>query len=538
MIDYTSRVIVQLQKQYDILMKILRFNVDEFEIKNIYDELNRIEKDILKSTEKIYDEKYNLLINQKTTLLKEEKERLVSLIDLIENRRKYVNELLQRHTRYVPIDFEVPIIQGQDQVIEFQKRIKIIDKYRQNMRLKDKLSKEIDILKDSINKSEVKIRSNERINKELETKMIETFDKSFKALEIYSYKEREKEINLAFNELTYAKDKALQNIEVAREANNTTLIVECEKMLDSVIGEYNRYFEKRMLLNLLDIYNKNVNNYNELLNKREKINDILSQIDNSDFYKLVFNEVNKQYNTIKLEQQDIKTLETLNTEKKTKERLLKDIEEENNSDEFTIVLNDLIKNEKIKHDKEEQEKRKKEYEERQQRLIEESKKQEEIRKRQKIVEEARKRDIELRTKELLVAKQKNLIPKEVETKEVSTTTRDKFVDKILNEMADTNIKQDKPVEPKVEVKKVSAPVEESKPNKYDSILQDTSVDLFKEDNDGTIPVIKNDKLVSKKVEEAKVDEEEVDEFMKKFREDAKKEGVLEVNDIVFPEMPM
>lgn len=165
-----------------------------------------------------------MLINQKTTLLKEEKERLVSLIDLIENRRKYVNELLQRHTRYVPIDFEVPIIQGQDQVIEFQKRIKIIDKYRQNMRLKDKLSKEIDILKDSINKSEVKIRSNERINKELETKMIETFDKSFKALEIYSYKEREKEINLAFNELTYAKDKALQNIEVAREANNTTLI--------------------------------------------------------------------------------------------------------------------------------------------------------------------------------------------------------------------------------------------------------------------------------------------------------------------------
>ena len=62
MIDYTSRVIVQLQKQYDMLMKSLRFTVDEFEIKNIYDELNRIEKDILKSTEKIYDEKYNLLI--------------------------------------------------------------------------------------------------------------------------------------------------------------------------------------------------------------------------------------------------------------------------------------------------------------------------------------------------------------------------------------------------------------------------------------------------------------------------------------------
>ena len=561
MIDYTSRVIVQLQKQYDMLMKSLKFTVDDIEIKNIYDELNRIEKDILKSTENIYNEKYNVLINQKTSLLKEEKERLINLIDLIENRRKYVNDELQKHTRYVPIDFEVPKILGQDQVIDFQKRIKIIDKYRQNMRLKDKLVKEIDTLKDSINKSEVKIRANERINKELETKMIETLDKSFNALEIYSYKEREREIDLAFNELTYAKDKALQNIEVAREANNTTLIVECEKMLDSVIGEYNRYFEKKMLLNLLEVYNKKVDNYDELLSKREKINDILSQIDSSDFYKLVFNEINKQYNTIKLEQQDLKTLDTLNSEKEAKEKLLKEIEEENSSDEFTLVLNDLIKNEKIKHDKEEQEKRKKEYEERQQRLIEESKKQEEIRKRQKIVEEARKRDIELRTKELLEAKQKTVIvPKNevfLSEKEDTTTTRDKFVDKILNEMADLEPKTTIPkavnvdsrmrVEPKATPEEVKEPKKEmpkvlpsnSPVNKYDSILQDTSTDLFKQDNVGVaIPVIKNDKLVSKKVDVAKVDEEEVDEFMKKFREDARKDGVLEVNDIVFPEMPM
>ena len=561
MIDYTSRVIVQLQKQYDMLRKSLQFTTDEMEKNNIYDELNRIQNDIFTSTETIYNEKYNELVEQKTSLLKEEKDRLVNLIDLIENRCKYVDEQLQKHLRYVPTFFETPKVIGENQILDFQNRIKIIDKYRQNMRLKDKLVKEIDTLKDSINKSEVKIRANERINKELETKMIETLDKSFNALEIYSYKEREREIDLAFNELTYAKDKALQNIEVAREANNTTLIVECEKMLDSVIGEYNRYFEKKMLLNLLEVYNKKVDNYDELLSKREKINDILSQIDSSDFYKLVFNEINKQYNTIKLEQQDLKTLDTLNSEKEAKEKLLKEIEEENSSDEFTLVLNDLIKNEKIKHDKEEQEKRKKEYEERQQRLIEESKKQEEIRKRQKIVEEARKRDIELRTKELLEAKQKTVIvPKNevfLSEKEDTTTTRDKFVDKILNEMADLEPKTTIPkavnvdsrmrVEPKATPNEVKEPKKEmpkvvpsnSSVNKYDSILQDTSTDLFKQDNVGVaIPVIKNDKLVSKKVDEAKVDEEEVDEFMKKFREDARKDGVLEVNDIVFPEMPM
>lgn len=535
MIDYTSRVIVQLQKQYEMLRKSLQFTTDEDEKRNIYDELNRIQNDIFTSTETVYNEKYNELIDQKASLLKEEKERLVNLIDLIENRCKYVNEQFDKHKKYVPTGLEAPKVIGENQILDFQNRIKIIDKYRQNIRLKDKLIKEIETLKENINKSEVKIRANERINKELETKMIETLDKSFSALEIYSYKEREKEINLAFTELTFAKDKAMENIETARESNNTTLIVECEKMLDSVIGEYNRYFEKKMLLSLLDIYNKKVDNYDELLDKREKINDILLKIDGSDFYKLVSNEINKQYNTIKLEQQDLKTFETLSAEKVAKEKLLEDIEIENDSEEFKIVLNDLIKNEKIKHEKEEQEKRKREYEERQKRLIEESKKQEEIRKRQKIVEEARKRDIEIRTKELLEAKQKNIIiPKNDlfnhNTEEVANT-RDIFVDKILNEMEEKKTVETS-VEPVFFNSESTNNNLDKKVNDYDSILQDTNVDLFKVDNEQIgIPIIKNDKLVSKRISGNEV--KQVNQHMKKDKEDA-----MEINDIVFPEMPM
>lgn len=540
MIDYTSRVIVQLQKQYDMLRKSLQFTTDEDEKRNIYDELNRIQNDIFTSTESVYNEKYNELIDQKASLLKEEKERLVNLIDLIENRCKYVKEQFDKHKKYVPNGLDAPKVIGENQILDFQNRIKIIDKYRQNIRLKDKLIKEIETLKENINKSEVKIRANERINKELETKMIETLDKSFSALEIYSYKEREKEIDLAFTELTFAKDKAIENIETARESNNTTLIVECEKMLDSVIGEYNRYFEKKMLLSLLDIYNKKVNDYDELLDKREKINDILLKIDGSDFYKLVFGEINKQYNTIKLEQQDLKTFETLSAEKVAKEKLLEDIELENDSEEFKIVLNDLIKNEKIKHEKEEQEKRKREYEERQKRLIEESKKQEEIRKRQKIVEEARKRDIEIRTKELLEAKQKNIIlPKNDlfnnDTEEVANT-RDIFVDKILNEMEEKKTSETnfEPVFFKQESTDANL---DKKENDYDSILQDSNVDLFKVDNEQIeIPVIKNDKLVSKRIDNN--EEKQVNQYMKKFKEDARKDDAMEINDIAFPEMPM
>lgn len=541
MLDYTSRKIVQLQKQYDMLIKSLQYTDDKEEKNNIYDELNKLQQDILLTTEEMYNEEYNKLYEQKTSLLKEEKDRLISLIELIENRRKYVTEQIEKHKQNVLLDFEVPKILGQDKLSEFQKRIKIIDKYRQNVRLKDKLIKEIDNIKENITKSEAKIKANDKINKELETKMIEMLEKSFNAMEIYTYKEREEEINLAFNELTFAKDKALQNIESAKTANNTTLIIECEKMLDSVVEEYNKYYEKKMLLNLLSIYDKTVSNYEQLLEKREDINNILSQIDNSDFYKLVSSELNKQYNTIKLEQQDLKTFDSLNNEKDTKERLLNEIEEENNSEEFSLVLNDLLKNEKLKHEQEVIEKRKKEYEERQQKLIEDSKKQEEIRKRQKIIEEARKRDIEIRTKELLEAKQKTVIsPKNdifatsVPNNSEQVSARDKFVDKILNEMEDTTTSNTNKVE-------IPLPKEEKKQeNDYDSILA-TAPDFFdekKEDNTFSIPVIKNDKLISKKVKEEQIDEDDVSSFMRKFMEDAKKDEVMEVNDIVFPDMPI
>ena len=99
MLDYTSRKIVQLQKQYDMLVKSLNFTKDSVEKENINNELNRIEKDIIDTTEEIYIEEYNKLNDQKTSLLKEEKDRLVSLIELIENRRKYVTEQIENHKK-------------------------------------------------------------------------------------------------------------------------------------------------------------------------------------------------------------------------------------------------------------------------------------------------------------------------------------------------------------------------------------------------------------------------------------------------------
>ena len=573
MIDYTSENILQLQRQYDMLLKSIIYS-NSVEKEGIYYELNKIENNILNDTNIVYEQEYEKLANKKTSLLKEEKDRLVSLIELIENRRKYVNDIVEKHRRNVDINYDMPDILGQDKIGEYQKKIRIIDKYRQNIKLIEKLTKEIDDLKDKENKSEAKVRSNDRINRELETKMIDMLEKSFKAMEIYSYKEREKEIELAYNELSFAKEKAIQNIEGAKASNDAMLLLECEKMYDSVEEEYRKYFEKKMLLRLLYMYDRVVNNYDELLAKRDEINDILSQIDSSDFYKLVFNEINKQYNTIKLELQDNKTLKTVSEEKKSKESLLSEIKKENESDEFNSVLNELLKNEKIKQDKEEQERRKIEYEERQKKLIEDSKKLEEIRRKQKILEEERKREIEIRTREMLVKQKTGVIPKidvkdvkkvdnnlinklnTEEKKEVKEEKKDLFFRSSSNDDGINVNKQvsffDKVKDDEVEKEEVNNNIvnnsffpmqddknvvrEEKKNNIYDSILQSNEV---KSDNDEfSIPVIKNDKLVAKKVRDEKASENDVNEFMKKFLVDSKKEDVMEVKDMVFPDMPM
>ena len=561
--DYTSQDIAQLQRQYDMLVKSVIFS-DFSEKQDIYHELNRIEKCILEKTEILYNKKYQELFNKKTSLLNEEKDKLVSLIELIENRRRYVSDEINKHKRNVNASFEIPDVLGEDKIAEFQKRIRIIDKYSQNIKLKDKLTKELDDIKDKLNKSESKIRTNERINKELESKMIDMLEKSFKAMEIYSYKDREEEIDLAFKELSFAREKAKENVDNAKHSANSSLIVECEKMYDSVEEEYRKYYEKKMLLNLLYIYDRVVNNYEELFNKRRDINDILSQIDSSDFYKLVFNEINKQYTTIKLEQQDIRTYKSLKEEKDKKERLLNHIEKENSCEEFSIVLNELLKNEKIKHEKEEQERRKVEYEERQKKLIEDSKKQDEFRKKQKVIEEARKREIEIRTRELLEKQKTGFIPKvEVKKEKPVISQKTSEEERVKKEIPKSNNIKEK-VEKKVEVpnffpvkedsitssREIKNDIEESKTNKeeiiknenkeekinksssYDSIMQEPD-----DKNEFSIPVIKNDKLVAKKVKEEKASENDVDEFMRKFLENSKKEEVNEVNDMFFPEMP-
>src|SRR5690625_2032640 len=107
MLEYTSREVIQAQKQYDMLLASLEY-CNELDKNDVYIELNKIEKKILDSTNEIYEEAYNKLSSKTSTLIDEEKEKLSNLIKLVEDRIKYLNNRKEKHHKITDTVVEQP----------------------------------------------------------------------------------------------------------------------------------------------------------------------------------------------------------------------------------------------------------------------------------------------------------------------------------------------------------------------------------------------------------------------------------------------
>ena len=585
MLEYTSREVVQAQKQYDMLLASLEY-CDESDKEDIYIELNKIEENILNATNDIYEEFYNKLASKVSTFIDEEKERLTNMISLIEDRIKYLDDRKAKHKKVTNIIVEEPRILGQEKLDDYKKRIKIIDKYKQNVKLKQELKKEISVLEEKEKVCLSKLKANDKINIELEEKMQEVLSKSFDAMDLYALLERTDEVELAYKELSYAKEKAMENVESARKSSNNELIIECQNMLESISVEYNKYFEKKMLLELLNIYDKKTENYDELLAKREKMQDIFMNIEDSDFCKLVSSEMNKQYNTIKIEEQDVKTYREIISDLEERKQRIEEIDFENNSDEFKTILEELIKNEKARQEQIIQEQRRREYEERQRQLILENKRQEEIKRRQILIDEARRKEeqrrqeekrqeelkrieeekqkeLERQRREILEPVEENTIISNEEHKEIPVSTiesksRTIYVPKEVVFDDEKDEKQAVEEEPTIrdslfesiydEMKKKLESEKIESNNKTTNYDENVIDDIFKEvksentfedkKNDFSIPVIKNDNLVAKKVKDEIIDKENMENYKEKINIDKQVDDDLFINDVIFPDMPI
>lgn len=372
-----------------MFLNSLELTNDSLQRERICDQLDKIEKQILLETNTEYEEEYMALLSEEPKLFSEEKTRLRSIISLIEDRKKYLDARKLKHKKITGSLVELTTFLGEDKLLDFKNRLGIIEKYEENKIKQENIIKEMKSLDIKISEASRNVKANTRLNENLENKMIKKIENTLEELNLYSLVEQRSDITRKQESLKYALDMAKDNLNSARTLGDSSYIIECDSMLSEVTTEYSKYNEELNILKLIDIYDKMTSSYEELLAKREKMDDIFKNITESELYRRLYDELSKQYNTIKLEKRDIEAYEKLKEEREIKNKILYDIDEENNSKEFKLVLSELIRNEDRIRNERVRLAKKNEYNERQKRIAEEQKIEAARVRRQKLIEEAR-----------------------------------------------------------------------------------------------------------------------------------------------------
>lgn len=553
MTNYNNGNVVQYLRQYEMFSNSLNLVKNREEKDMIIKQLTKLEYKILEVTNESYEEEYYTLANKECGLLDEEKKRVTMLIDLINQRLSYVEKRCNDHYQLTGDTLDAPDVLGANTLDNLEARVKIIDKYTKNIKLEAELKEEVKNLSNKITLASQKIDINKSLNIELESKFKTLIANALEKNGLYDLLEAKDEIEYAYYETEKSLTLAELNLESAK-TSPLNVISDCEEILQEVKDDYVKYRDKLSLLRLMELFNKDVDTYDELLRKRKDINDLFKYIKNSDFINMVMDTVSTQYNTILMERQDINTYDDLRLEKERKLEALEEIEAENNSDEFQNVLKVLIENERKKQEKILEEKRRIEEEEKKKRLEIEKKKQEEILKRQKIIEEARKKEIEKRTRQLLEQQQNSVLQGKKKDKvynfetikgnlrEEEKNIEEKKQEEVVKNNDNANKEVFKPLDlDKIDNNKESEVVIKDK--------GDIEKELFAEFNnqDKENKKIDADKIFNSKVleeikeepKEKKLPDVSIDEYMKNFDEKKVQDNTdfFGSND-VFPSIPM
>lgn len=406
MINYNSDEVLQYIRQYEMFSSSLKLISSIDEKKAIIKQLDRLEEKIIKLTNCVYENAYYSLYNKETYLLEEEKNRLGSLIELISNRMDYVNDRKNKHYELTGINLDIYDFVGIDVYDTLKDKLKIIEKYSDNIKRKEDIDDYLDKLDSKLKLAQEKISINEALNVELEAKMIKCLDDALKRYGL-NLEAREDEIRCIYQELIKMLDIARENYETAK-ISSYDMVSECKKVLADIESDYMSYREQTSILDLIKLYDKKCHNYQELLDKRTTMCELCDNILNKKIREAIYKLLKEQYSTILLEGQDISNYEKLLKEQEDKKEEIAAIDRENNSDIFKNVLSKLIENENKRQAKLIEEKMKKQEEEKKRKAELEKRRQEEIMRRQKLIEDTRKKEIEKRTRQLL-EEQKNTV---------------------------------------------------------------------------------------------------------------------------------
>lgn len=495
--NYTNREVVRRLKQYNMFLSSLELTKDENTRERICDQLDKIEKQILLETNTEYEEEYMKVLNEEAGSFDEEKSRLRKIIEIIDGRRKYLDERKIEHKKITGSTVELTTFLGEDKLILFRRRLEIIETYEKNKEEQDNIMNEMKTLDIKISEASRNVKANTRLDDILENKMQELVGKALDKYDFVSLTTDRKEIEEKHSTLEYAVDMAKENLKSAKELSDSQIVLECDNILSEVTLEYTKYHEELYALKLIGVYDEKVEDYDSLLAKREKIDEILKEIPESDLYRDINEELSKELNTIRLQKQDLDTYESLKNERQVKRDRMTVLEDENSSKEFKEVLDELIKTETRVREEKLKIAKKKEYQEKQARLIEEQKLEASRRRRQKLIEEARMKEQHERLSKVKELQDNTVIGPRSKENPFEGKTIDDFLNK------KEKIKLDLPEEKSL----LEELTEEVVDDKNDEIIEENNKDLFVEtSNPIDLSISFDDIDIKDEKEEAKEEE--------------------------------
>lgn len=344
------------ENKYKILrMSLLLGNSDDKE-----DTINNFE-DASREIDAMNDEIYLKELDGKfydTLTLEEEEKKLAVLVDYIGGRVEQRLSLLSDFSNVTGYELmNLPPIKYYDKLDEYKSRLSFIREYLSNTKNINSLSSQIDELENKLNDAYVNKAKSEEQNLKNEKELLCRFENIIKKREEF------KDItvdnaSLKLNDILVLVEDSKKSLDIFNKSFNTLdqagIDGEEEKeYLSYVNGAKEAYYNNKEIEYLIRLYiilNGEEAEYSKLLVKRDAINEIIYdrieirkqlEITSDDILESIYNLLERQYDDIVKQKDNIEDIEYLNEQIENKRKIVNELEQDNQKVEILSLLKEF-----------------------------------------------------------------------------------------------------------------------------------------------------------------------------------------------------
>ncbi|MBR3162371.1 MAG: hypothetical protein IKF19_06550 [Bacilli bacterium] len=293
-----------------------------------------------------------------TVKIEEEEKKLAILVDYIGGRIEQRISLLEDFNNVTGYELvNLPPIKYQEKLEEYKNRLFYIREYLDNNNNIDKLNKEINSLEDELNSSFVNKAKAEERNSESEEELLNKFNSIVKRVDAF------KEINienadLKLSDIKESVEDSKKSLDIFNRSfstlNDAGISGEEREEYKSYVNNAKEIYynnkELEYLIRLYIIINKKETEYTQILSKRDSINEVTYErlslrkelnIKNEDILNSLYPSLDRQYDDISKQKDNIEKIEFLNSEINNRKELVSDLETDNQKVEILSLLKEF-----------------------------------------------------------------------------------------------------------------------------------------------------------------------------------------------------